>query len=98
MNYHHLTLEERKKLYQLLKNCCGIRAITREMGRTPSTISLELKRNACFQEELGGLIVFCLRTNFIATGYIERELGSMATLNCQDMFERICCKHGCRTR
>ena len=50
MSYHHLTLEEREKLSLLMKNCCGIRTIAKELGRSPSTICRELKRNAFTQE------------------------------------------------
>ena len=53
VSYHHLTLEERKKLSLLSENSYGIRAIAQELGRSPSTISRELKRNACYQEGLG---------------------------------------------
>lgn len=52
VSYHHLTLEERKKLSLLLENGYGIRAIARELSRSPSTICRELKRNASAQEGL----------------------------------------------
>lgn len=46
-HYKHLTIEEREKLY-LKKNLGqGIREIARELGRSPSTISRELKRGRC---------------------------------------------------
>ena len=44
-SYKHFTLEERESLYQLKKEGKGIRAIARELKRSPSTISRELKRN-----------------------------------------------------
>lgn len=43
--YKHLTIKEREKLYEMRILGAGIRKIAREMGRSPSTISRELKRN-----------------------------------------------------
>lgn len=45
MSYTHLTLEERICLDELLKKGLRIRAIARILGRAPSTISREIKRN-----------------------------------------------------
>lgn len=46
--YHHLTIEEREKLYafQQMPDLFSIRKIASVLGRAPSTISRELKRNA----------------------------------------------------
>lgn len=44
-SYTHFTLEERIKLQELRKKNLSIRAIARELGRSPSTVSRELKRN-----------------------------------------------------
>jgi len=44
-SYQHFTLTERENLYMLRKAEYGIRAIARELGRSPSSISRELKRN-----------------------------------------------------
>ena len=45
MSYTHLTLEERILLEELRKGKRSIRAIAEELGRSPSTISRELRRN-----------------------------------------------------
>lgn len=45
MSYHHLTLEERKKLSRMLRNKETIRHIAEALGRSPGTVSRELKRN-----------------------------------------------------
>jgi IS30 family transposase len=46
--YHHFTLMEREKLYLLYKENQSVREIARQIGRSPSSISRELKRN-CVQ-------------------------------------------------
>ena len=43
--YHHLTIEERELLYGFLQKGLSIRAISKELSRSPSSISRELKRN-----------------------------------------------------
>lgn len=45
MSYQHLTLEEREYLHQKHKEHWSIRRIADSMGRSPSTISRELRRN-----------------------------------------------------
>lgn len=45
MSYHQFTSEERFCLWELLEKGHSIRAISRATGRSPSTISRELKRN-----------------------------------------------------
>lgn len=45
MNYTHLSAEERMKLYQLKQEQFSNRVIARHLGRSPSTICRELKRN-----------------------------------------------------
>lgn len=45
MSYNHLTLEERKIIAQMRKEKEAIRAIARELDRSPSTISREIRRN-----------------------------------------------------
>ena len=44
-SYTHFTLEERKCLEQSLKEHKSIRAIARELNRSPSSVSREIKRN-----------------------------------------------------
>jgi IS30 family transposase len=44
-SYHHFTLEERECLSEKIKQGKGVRQIAREMDRSPSTISREIKRN-----------------------------------------------------
>lgn len=45
MSYHHLTLEERKKLSHMWRAKESVRKMATALGRSPSTISRELKRN-----------------------------------------------------
>ena len=45
MSYIHLTLDERETLEYLLQGEKSLRGIAQEMGRSPSTISRELRRN-----------------------------------------------------
>ena len=49
----YLTLEEREDLALLLARGLGVRAMARQLGRAPSTISRELRRNAATRS--GGL-------------------------------------------
>lgn len=46
MNYKHLTIEERIVLSQLKSSNYSIREIAKILGRSPSTISREIKRNS----------------------------------------------------
>ena len=52
MNQHvkgkHLSFEERIIIQTRLKDGCSIRAISRELGCSPSTISYEVRRGALF--------------------------------------------------
>ena len=52
MNQHvkgkHLSFEERVVIQTRLKDGCSIRAIARELGCSPSTISYEVRRGALF--------------------------------------------------
>jgi len=44
--YQHLTAEERIELYRLHKQGLSLRAIAKLLGRSPSTLSREMKRNS----------------------------------------------------
>lgn len=44
-HYEHLTMLEREKLGELYRNRSSVRSIARQLGRSASTISRELKRN-----------------------------------------------------
>jgi IS30 family transposase len=44
--YQHLTLAERIELYRLHRAGCSTRAIATALGRSPGTVSRELKRNS----------------------------------------------------
>ena len=44
-HYKHLSIEEREQLYLMRGQGLGVRRIASEIGRSPSTISRELKRN-----------------------------------------------------
>ena len=48
MNYYHLSIEERTVILQLHISRFSIREIARQLDRSPSTISRELKRN-CYR-------------------------------------------------
>jgi IS30 family transposase len=45
MNYNHLSIEEREKIQELLWQKKSIRHIASELGRSPSSISREVKKN-----------------------------------------------------
>ena len=45
MNYHHLTIEERSCIRKYYVDGLSYREIARLVGRSPSTISRELRRN-----------------------------------------------------
>lgn len=45
MRYNHLSIEEREKIQELLWQNKSIRQIAEELGRSPSSISRELKKN-----------------------------------------------------
>ncbi len=45
MTYKHLSIEEREHIQELLWEKKSIRSIAKELGRSPSSISRELKRN-----------------------------------------------------
>lgn len=46
LSYKHYTLEERKYLQELLEEGYSIRKIARALGRAPSSVSREIKRNS----------------------------------------------------
>jgi IS30 family transposase len=46
MNYNHLNISERIVISQLKSSGLSIRKIAKQLGRSPSTISRELKRNS----------------------------------------------------
>lgn len=45
MKYKHLTIEEREKIQELLWQKASIRDIAKTLGRSPASVSRELKRN-----------------------------------------------------
>ena len=45
IKYEHIDLEERKLIWRLSQNGASARKISKELSRSPSTISRELKRN-----------------------------------------------------
>lgn len=45
LSYTHFKHDERISLHNFLKDGLGIREIARRLGRNPSTISREIKRN-----------------------------------------------------
>src|SRR6516164_9752652 len=55
-NYEHLTAEERATLMVMRADGCSQRAVARCLGRSPSTISRELARNASCCKLVGNTI------------------------------------------
>ena len=47
--YRRLAFEEREEISRLLSWGCGIRAIGRQLGRSPSTISREVRRTQSYR-------------------------------------------------
>lgn len=45
-SYTHFTLDERKRLQELLAQGCSIRMMARSFGRSPSSVSREISRNS----------------------------------------------------
>ena len=45
MNYKHFTIEEREKIQELLWQKTSIRAIAKVLGRSPASVSRELRKN-----------------------------------------------------
>jgi len=45
MKYKHITVEEREEIQEMLWQKCSLRAVSIKLGRSPSSISRELKRN-----------------------------------------------------
>ena len=56
-NYEHLTAEERATLMVMRADGCSQRAVARCLGRSPSTVSRELARNASCCKPVGDTIV-----------------------------------------
>lgn len=69
MSYIHFTLSERFCLQEFLKEGKSFREIAKLMGRSPSTISREVKRNFSKKEEP----VQCLES-YDAIYYPQKEL------------------------
>lgn len=44
-SYTHFTLNERKYLQEILDSGAGIRDAARQLGRSPSSVSREIRRN-----------------------------------------------------
>ena len=53
INYEHLTAEERATLMVMRADGCSQRAVARCLGRSPSTISREMARNASCCRRVG---------------------------------------------
>jgi IS30 family transposase len=45
MQYSHFSIEEREQLQEMLWQKCSIRTIAKTLGRSPSSVSREIKRN-----------------------------------------------------
>lgn len=59
-HYKHLTLSEREKLLYFLAKGYSATKIAKELGRSKSTVSRELKRNSCKQ----GYLPVCAQTQY----------------------------------
>jgi len=53
MSYSHFTIEERISIKHLLAQDISIRQIAKEIGRLPSSVSREIKRNSREPNEYG---------------------------------------------
>jgi len=53
MSYSHFTIEERISIKHLLAQDISIRHIAKEIGRSPSSVSREIKRNSRGPNEYG---------------------------------------------
>ena len=53
MSYSHFTIEERISIKHLLAQDISIRQIAKEIGRSPSSVSREIKRNSREPNEYG---------------------------------------------
>ena len=53
MSYSHFTIEERISIKHLLAKGVSIRQIASELGRSPSSVSREIKRNSGEPNEYG---------------------------------------------
>lgn len=51
MNYRHLSLEERERLYALKEQGFSLRTIAKKLGRSQSSVTRELKRNINYGNE-----------------------------------------------
>ena len=65
-SYTHFTLSERKYLQELLEQGYSIRAAARALGRSPSSVSRELRRNGSKAGKLGKNSYHHWRANALA--------------------------------
>lgn len=65
-SYTHFTLSERKYLQELQESGYGIRAAARALGRSPSTVSREIRRNGSKSGTLGKNSYHHWRANALA--------------------------------
>ena len=56
MSYSHFTIEERINIKHLLAKGVSIRQIANELGRSPSSVSREIKRNSHEPNPIDGTI------------------------------------------
>ena len=49
--YHQLSLDDRRTIYQLIEARTPVSVVAARLGRHPSSIYRELKRNHCHDEE-----------------------------------------------
>ena len=63
--YSHLSEEERQVIQIEVGNGASIRGIGAMLGRSPSSISREIKRNTWFPSNEGSARVFCFASMFV---------------------------------
>lgn len=81
--YHHLNAEERATIILELDRGTSIRAIAEQLDRSPSTVSIEIKRN-------GEQIDYCART--AAKSYAlrrERSVKPKKLVNNELLWDRV---------
>ena len=49
--HKHLTMEDRQRIMQKLNVECSFRKIAKDLGKSPTTISQEVKKNRTVQSE-----------------------------------------------
>ena len=87
----YLSFVEREEIALLWASGCGVREIARQLGRSPSTISRELRRNAATRGA-AGLSIGRARRSGMRTGAraVRSRPSWLSMLNCGGMCRIVC--------